>query len=90
MSTEKPKTLKFKIKEFWQKHESKIVLTIGMIIVAILVFEAGILKSQNWQQKPLIIEKPAISQSVCQTAPETPSQTKIQPQKARVPQKQVK
>lgn len=57
MSTEKPKTLKSKVTTFWTKYESKIALTIGMILVAVLAFEAGIMKGQNWQQKPLIIEK---------------------------------
>jgi hypothetical protein len=61
MSTKKPKTLKSKIINFWQKYESKIVLAIGLILVATLAFEAGALKGQKWQQEPLIIEKPLLA-----------------------------
>jgi hypothetical protein len=75
MSTEKPKNLKSKIKDFWQKYESKIALTIGMIFVAILAFEAGLLKGQNWQQKPLVIEKPAMAQEICQASQNNSSGT---------------
>ncbi len=59
MSTGKPKTLKSRVKEFWLNYETKIVLIIGFILVAAVSFEAGILKGQKWEQKPLIIEKPA-------------------------------
>jgi hypothetical protein len=59
MSTEKPKTLKSKIKNFWLKYETKVILIIGFILVAAVSYEAGILKGQKWEQKPLIIEKPA-------------------------------
>lgn len=63
------------LKQFWTKYESKTVLTIGMILVAILAFEAGILKGQNWHQKPLIIEKSVGSQEVCQTTQNNAIQT---------------
>ncbi len=53
------KKIKKSLKQFWIKYESKIALTIGMILVAILTFEVGILQGQKWQQMPLIIEKPA-------------------------------
>ena len=59
MSTEEPKTLKSKIKSFWQKYEVKIVLAVGFILVAAISFEAGALYGQKWQAKPLIIEKVA-------------------------------
>jgi hypothetical protein len=62
-------------KQLWVKYESKIVLTIGMILVAILSFEAGVLKGQNWQQKPLIIEKPVITQDIAQESQNKPPQT---------------
>lgn len=45
------------LRRFWQNHESKIVVAIGMILVAIISFEAGILKGQKWQQAPLVVEK---------------------------------
>jgi len=65
MSTDNPKTSGSRIKNFWLKYESKIVLIIGFILVAAISFEAGILKGQNWQQKPLIIEKTAGNEAVC-------------------------
>ncbi len=74
MSTEKQKSSKSKIKDFWQKYEAKIVLVFGFILVAIIAFEAGVLKGQNWQQKPLVIEKPATASEICQMANNNPSQ----------------
>lgn len=71
MSTEKFKKY---IKQFWLKHETKVVLIIGFILVAVIAFEAGILQGQKWQQKPLIIEKPAQTEAVA-TESQTPSQT---------------
>jgi len=46
-----------KIKDFLKNNEAKIALGIGLILVAVIAFEAGVLKGQNWQQKPLVIEK---------------------------------
>lgn len=66
---------KSKIKSFWSRYENKIVLIIGFILVAAISFEAGILKGQDWQQKPIIIEKPVAGQEICQIAQNSPSQT---------------
>lgn len=49
--------MKTKIKDFLKHNEAKIALGLGLIFVAVIAFEAGVLKGQNWQQKPLIIEK---------------------------------
>lgn len=49
--------MKAKIKDFLKNNEAKIVLGIGLILVAIIAFEAGVLKGQNWQATPLVIEK---------------------------------
>lgn len=69
MSTEKPKNKNFeKIKQFWLKYESKIILIIGFILVAFLAFEFGVLRGQNSQKSPLIIEKPA----ECVNMPDNP------------------
>ncbi|MFA4817404.1 MAG: Ada metal-binding domain-containing protein [Parcubacteria group bacterium] len=46
-----------KIKDFLKQSEAKLALGIGLILVAVIAFEAGVLKGQNWQQKPLVIEK---------------------------------
>ena len=65
MSTEKPKNKLFlKIKEFWLGNEQKIVLLFGLVIVAVLAFEVGVLKGQNYSKSALIIEKPAQALSV--------------------------
>lgn len=70
MSTERFKKY---IKQFWLQHETKITLVFGFILVAIIAFEAGILHGQKWQQKPLIIEKPAQAEAIAvenQTPPQ--------------------
>lgn len=54
MSTGK---MKAKIKDFLKNNEAKIALGIGLILVAIISFEAGVLKGQNWQAAPLVIKK---------------------------------
>lgn len=48
-----------KIKEFWEKYEYKIVIFIGFCLISAISFEFGVLQGQKWQQKPLVIEKPA-------------------------------
>lgn len=70
---------KSKIRAFWLQYEAKIVLIIGFILVAIIAFEAGVLKGQNWQQKPLIIEKPASASETCQTVNNNPSEGQNSP-----------
>lgn len=49
--------MKAKIKDFLKNNEAKMVLGIGLILVAVIAFEAGVLKGKNWQAAPLIIEK---------------------------------
>lgn len=48
-----------KIKAFFLKYEQKIVLVFGFVLISAISYEFGILQGQKWQQKPLIIEKPA-------------------------------
>jgi len=48
-----------KIKEFFLKYEQKIVLVVAFCLISAVSFEFGVLQGQKWQQKPLIIEKPA-------------------------------
>lgn len=55
INTKKTKSI---LRDFWEKYETKTVLAIGLILVAILSFEMGTLQGQNWKQKPLIIERP--------------------------------
>lgn len=63
-----------KIKSLFIKYEAKIALAAGLILVAVISFEAGALQGQNWQQKPLIIEKSAILNNT-QEIPENPLKT---------------
>ena len=74
ISQERIKKIKKSLKDFWVEYESKIALAIGMILVAILAFEAGILKGRNFQQEPLVIEKPAQIEAIAaegQASPQT-------------------
>ena len=48
-----------KIKEFFIKYEPKIVLVVAFCLISAVSFEFGVLQGQKWQQKPLVIEKPA-------------------------------
>jgi hypothetical protein len=69
MSTEKPKNKHLiKIKQFWLKYEQKIVLLFGLILVAAISFQFGVLKGEKWQKSALIIEKPA----QCENTPDSP------------------
>lgn len=69
MSTEKPKNELFlKIKGFWLENEQKIILLFGLILVAILAFEIGVMNGRNVQKSALVVEKPAR----CENIPENP------------------
>ncbi|MFA6194046.1 MAG: hypothetical protein WC726_04255 [Parcubacteria group bacterium] len=48
-----------KIAEFWLKYEQKIVLAIGIVLIAAISFEAGLLKGQQNKQEPVIVNKAA-------------------------------
>jgi hypothetical protein len=80
-----------KIKDFWQKYEYKIILSVGFILVAVISFEAGILRGQEMKQNPLVIEKPAVDNLSGQKPPEgqnLPSEAKNEPNKDQLqPQK---
>lgn len=58
--SENKKFLKFfrtGLEDFWENNESKIILTVGLICVAILSFEFGLSWQNDLGQKPVIIEK---------------------------------
>ncbi len=46
-----------KIKEFWQKYETKIVLAIGFILIAVISFEGGYLQGKNQKESPIMLER---------------------------------
>jgi len=70
-----------KIKDFWLQNEQKIVLVLGFCLVSAVSFEFGFLQGQKWQQKPLVIEKPAelangqLAQAAANSEPTGASQT---------------
>ncbi|MFZ2193446.1 MAG: hypothetical protein WAV31_04350 [Candidatus Moraniibacteriota bacterium] len=47
-----------KLKEFLIKHEIKLVLTIGFVLVALISFQTGYLEGRKDQGKSIIIENP--------------------------------
>ena len=48
-----------KIKHFWLKYGEKIILTIGIILIVLVSFEAGFLKGQKNQKKPVEVSRTA-------------------------------
>jgi len=44
------------LKDFFKKYEHKIVLVLGLVLIAGLSFQVGFLKGQKMPQNPLIIE----------------------------------
>lgn len=46
-----------KIKTFLNKYETKLILTIGFILVGIIAFQIGYLEGKKMQSNPVIIEK---------------------------------
>lgn len=49
--------IKEKLKKFWLTYEVKIILVIGIILIAGVAFESGYLKGKTGQDSPIIIEK---------------------------------
>lgn len=47
-----------RIKDFLVKHEFKLALASGFILVALISFETGYLEGRKIQGKPIVIEKP--------------------------------
>ena len=68
--------MKAKVIEFWEKHETKIVLVFGFILVAGLSFESGFLQGKRLETSPLIIEKASQSPEIEPGATQVPSSTK--------------
>ena len=63
-----------KIKDFWVKYEHKVVLVLGFVLVAVLSFEAGILKGQRIEQNPVVVKGAEISAS-CEGSQENASRS---------------
>jgi hypothetical protein len=52
-------TMKERISEFWKNNEMKVVLLVGLVLVALISFQGGYLKGKAQKESPLIIEKTA-------------------------------
>jgi hypothetical protein len=48
-----------RIKNFWLKYGEKIILAAGIILIALVSFEAGFLKGQKNQKEPIAISQAA-------------------------------
>jgi hypothetical protein len=76
-----------KTKDFFKSQEPKIALFIGFVLVASISFEFGLIQGKKQQDKPIVIEKPVLSQNAeAQTASASttqaqnlPTETKITP-----------
>jgi len=49
---------KKKLKDHWEKYGYKIILAIGIILIAGIAFQAGFLKGQKNQKDPVVINQP--------------------------------
>lgn len=49
------------LKQFWIDHESRIVLAVGLVLVAVISFEFGYVQGKTGKIAPVVIEKPAES-----------------------------
>jgi hypothetical protein len=63
-----------KIKKFWEEHEFKVILAVGIILVAGVSFESGYLKGKS-VISPIFIEKPGLAQNL------SPDNTQVSPLK---------
>jgi hypothetical protein len=47
------------IKQFWIDHESKVMLGVGLVLVAVISFEFGYMQGKTGKISPMVIEKPS-------------------------------
>ncbi len=47
------------IGQFWLKHEQKIIILIGISLIAAISFEVGYLKGQKNQKEPIVVNQAA-------------------------------
>jgi hypothetical protein len=59
------------VKIIWEKYEKKVVLASGLILIAVISFEVGILQGHKFEQKTLIVEKAPEIAMESPKAPET-------------------
>jgi len=72
-----------RIGQFWLKYEQKIILAIGIVLIAIVAFEAGYLQGQKHQNEPIVVNKIASAEvssaSACPVQTETSNTTNSSP-----------
>jgi len=51
--------MKEKLLEFWRNYETKIIILVGLVLVALIAFQGGYLKGKSQKDSPLVIEKTA-------------------------------
>jgi hypothetical protein len=68
-----------KIKAFWAKNNTRIGLFMGVLLVATIAFEAGLLKGKSAPNDPLIIEIPSPVAPASIAITETPGNTSTAP-----------
>lgn len=56
---QKKKPRKQKMKDFWLEYGEKIILAVGIILIALVSFEAGYLKGQKNQKEPVAVNQPS-------------------------------
>jgi len=52
-----------RIAEFWLKYEQKIILAIGIVLIAAISFEAGFLQGQKNKNEPIVVNKVATAEA---------------------------
>jgi len=55
----KKPTLSQKISKFWLEYGDKIILAIGIILIAEISFEAGFLHGEKNKKEPIVVNQPA-------------------------------
>ena len=53
--------MKEEMLEFWKNNETKVVMLVGLVLVALIAFQGGYLKGKAAPENPLVIEKNTIS-----------------------------
>ncbi|MCX6766448.1 MAG: hypothetical protein NT170_01535 [Candidatus Moranbacteria bacterium] len=61
--------------KFWLKYEQKIILAVGIVLVAAISFEAGYLHGQNNKQEPVVVNKAATTEAASASSCPTQAQT---------------
>lgn len=75
---------KEKIKQFFTENEFRSALFFGLVLVAIISFEAGLILGKNQQNSPIIIEKSAQIQNLSsESAPGSSLEAKNSVQEAK-------